>query len=148
MTTENKRDLAADLAICEAAASAFTLHQGVYAIPTGGTTVETEICRDDYEPLTVSDTEFILEAREGWPEAIRRAIAAEAEVEKLRRENVRLQAQIDYVKYTCGELAETYRIYAEEGADRGSSLERVYSGMSIAYEDAVDMFEPEVPANE
>ncbi|GAA0840664.1 hypothetical protein GCM10008915_36720 [Bifidobacterium pullorum subsp. gallinarum] len=95
MTTENKRDLAADLAVCEAAAPAFILHQGVYVVPTGGTTIETEICRDDYEPLTVSDSEFILEAREGWPEAVRRALAAEAEVERLRKDKLRLHAIYD-----------------------------------------------------
>lgn len=103
MTTEYKRDLAADLAICEAAAPAFTLHQGVYSVPTGGTTIETEICRDDYEPLTVSDTEFILEAREGWPEAIRRAMAAEDQVGaliELLRETIGL-IQPNESEYKC-----------------------------------------------
>lgn len=95
MTTENKRDLAADLAICEAAAPAFILHQGVYAVPTGGTTIETEICRDDYEPLNGSDTEFILEAREGWPEAIRRAMVAEAEVADLKKSKRLIQMAYD-----------------------------------------------------
>lgn len=84
MTTENKRDLAADLAICEAAAPAFTLHSAVYTGQTGGIAVVTEICRDDYEPLTASDMEFILEAREGWPEAIYRAMAAEERWAQLR----------------------------------------------------------------
>lgn len=30
------------------------------------------------------DAQFVAEAREGWPEAIRRAIEAEAEIERLR----------------------------------------------------------------
>jgi hypothetical protein len=75
-----KRDLNADLAICEAAHPAFIFHTGVFAGQTGGIYAVTEVCRDDYEPLTESDCAFLAEAREGWPEAIRRAQAVEAEL--------------------------------------------------------------------
>lgn len=37
--------------------------------------------------LSKEDAEFIAEAREGWPEAIERAIKAEAEVERLIKIN-------------------------------------------------------------
>lgn len=58
MTTENKRDLATDLAICEAAA----IHR-YNLIPNG---------------------KFAAKAFDGWPEAIRRAIAAEEKWARLR----------------------------------------------------------------
>lgn len=38
----------------------------------------------DYSYFTVEDAQFIAAAREGWPEAINRAISAEAEVAKLK----------------------------------------------------------------
>ena len=66
----------------------------------------------------------------------------------LAAENARLQAQIDYVKYMCGELAESYRIYAAEADGSSPALGRFYSGMTTAYEDAAKMFEPEVNADD
>ena len=93
MTTETKRDLSADLALCEAATSGpwFTqenadtwqlfggLHGNLQLVkaPKHGTNYA------EYWP-DEEDAKFIAESREGWPEAIRRAIAAEAEVEQLR----------------------------------------------------------------
>ena len=41
-----------------------------------------------------NDKQFIAEAREGWPHAIRRAIAAEKRVAELEAENERLREQL------------------------------------------------------
>lgn len=98
MTTETKRDLHADLAICNAATpgpwSTSSLTEGyVIAGEDKFTTVATVIEYNDdgseYLRLGYHDYQdnrtFIAEAREGWPEAIRRALVAEAEVERLSR---------------------------------------------------------------
>ena len=80
MTTENNRDLAADLAICEAATEYVNMCVG-----------DNEVFTDYMEPdlpdghhlaefVRTKDAEFFVEAREGWPEAIRRALAAEEQV--------------------------------------------------------------------
>lgn len=63
-----KRDLHADLLLCESV-------RGVYYDEGGG-------YRVDYPDE--GPRHYFEESREGWPEAIRRAIAAEAEVERLR----------------------------------------------------------------
>ncbi|MEK3988060.1 hypothetical protein MHB77_32550 [Paenibacillus sp. FSL K6-3166] len=41
---------------------------------------------------------FVKEAREGWPEALRRAIAAEAEVESLRMQRDSLEATVQHYR--------------------------------------------------
>ncbi|MCR8843139.1 hypothetical protein NQ117_05555 [Paenibacillus sp. SC116] len=82
-TTEKKRDLHADLAICDAATSGpwniADTTDGFYVLDA-----------DDYVLAATLehavDATFIVEARQGWPEAIRRAIVAEAEVERLQCE--------------------------------------------------------------
>lgn len=105
MKTETKRNLHADLALCDAATpgpweSADTT-DGFYILDA-----------DDYVLAATleraSDATFILEAREGWPEAIRRAIAAEAEVERLRKENEYLREQRESLEGTL----QHYRGYA------------------------------------
>ena len=91
MTTASKnqaRDLEADLAICEAATPGPWLideaNKGVMSIgDQEGFEITTDILRDE-------DAVFIAEAREGWPYAIRRALEAEAEVDRLRAENAML----------------------------------------------------------
>lgn len=80
--TTNMRDLHADLAICEdASAGEWTIADttdGYYILDASdwvvGATIE-----------NVHDARFIAESRQGWPEAIRRAIAAEASLDKLVR---------------------------------------------------------------
>lgn len=76
MTTASKnqaRDLEADLAICE---------------------------RWDFgNPYT--DNQFIREALEGWPYAIRRALAAETEIDRLRDEIRMLQEQLEQRRRGC-----------------------------------------------
>ncbi|WOZ39805.1 hypothetical protein [Paenibacillus polymyxa] len=83
------RDLNADLALCEAATPG---PWRVYGGKFGETNVyhppydsHHKVVRDvDYDHE--ADAHFIAEAREGWPEAIRRAIAAEGEVATLQRD--------------------------------------------------------------
>lgn len=85
MTMETKRDLSADLALCNSIANAapgkwFVMHgKDVCAeFPPGSGELD-----DIANSYTVGIPEFIAESREGWPESIRRAIVAEAEVERL-----------------------------------------------------------------
>lgn len=85
MTTETKRDLHADLAICNAATGGWWKVGGgkfgetnVYTYP-GGHKVVSDI---DYDKQ--ADAAFIAEARTGWPHAIERAIRAEDKWEQLR----------------------------------------------------------------
>lgn len=81
--TETKRDLHADLAICNAAtAGPWKVGGGKF----GETNVyagDTRVVRDiDYDKE--ADATFIAEARTAWHHAIERAISAEAEVERLK----------------------------------------------------------------
>lgn len=93
MSGETKvRDLRADLAICEAATPGPWAVCGRYVV------------RDKYElgnyrqavfkaehiPKIEADMRFAVEAREGWPYAIRRALELEEEVRRLRTENAQL----------------------------------------------------------
>ena len=92
-----KRDLTADLAICEAATEGpwhtnsrteGYVIAGDEKCTTIATVIEynddgTEYLRFGYHECQ-DNRVFIAEARQGWPEAIRRAIAAEAENERLR----------------------------------------------------------------
>lgn len=75
-----KRDLHADLALCEATPEWITegsiLAEYDRLTEMGCDLVATFVRN--------SDAEFAERAREGWPEALRRAIAAESEVEQLR----------------------------------------------------------------
>lgn len=77
-TLETKRDLHADLAICDAATAGEWKFNGNEVVVTSNPLVGIAGAMGE------EDCEFIAEARQGWPEAIRRAIAAEAEVERLR----------------------------------------------------------------
>jgi hypothetical protein len=90
-TSKNQaRDLEADLAICEAATP------GPYTIEPcrcGHSACKfVFICKITYSDgrLLPEDARFIAEAREGWPYAIRRALEAEAEIDRLRAENAML----------------------------------------------------------
>ena len=78
---EQRRDLAEDLAICEAATP------GPWKV--ADTTEWTYVLDEDDDIVGACeravDADFTAEAREGWPAAIRRAQAAEAEVERLER---------------------------------------------------------------
>lgn len=87
MTTETKRDLAADLALCEAATP------GPWFVGGGPANEIRQPNGSRRRRITtppdadgIKDASFIAQAREGWPHVIRRAIEAEAEVAKLRAE--------------------------------------------------------------
>lgn len=88
------RDLEADLAVCEAATP------GPYNIRPCGCghpacdQVFISITKADGR-LTPEDARFIAEAHEGWPYAIRRALEAEAEIDRLRDEIRMLQEQLE-----------------------------------------------------
>ncbi|MCT2195194.1 hypothetical protein M3G15_08575 [Paenibacillus sp. p3-SID1389] len=91
MTTKAKRDLAADLALCEAATpgpwrSKTNRHPELGGSPwgwyeAGGRQIGT--WSGSRNRNYSEDNRFIEVAREGWPHAIRRAIAAETEVIRL-----------------------------------------------------------------
>ena len=78
--TINTRDLHADLAICDAASpgewSTADTTDGYYILDESDWVLAGTV-------ESVEDARFIAESRQGWPEAIRRAIDAEAEVERL-----------------------------------------------------------------
>lgn len=91
---EETRDLEADLAICEAATPGPWEN---YVDAVGQRASDTKriwVCQlyDGLEPHIndfdnqEANARFISEARQGWPYAIRRALAAEAEVDRLRAE--------------------------------------------------------------
>lgn len=88
MTTKTKRDLNADLAICNAATAGPWFREESYdlAVRSGpeGTQVIYAVGDDmSYLGIDDADATFIAEARTAWPHAIERAISAEAEVERL-----------------------------------------------------------------
>ena len=82
---EPKRDLNEDLAICNAATQGpWVYSEGLYVVKNvTGDSFEWDA---DFvaEAGAEEDAAFIAAAREGWPHAIRRAQAAEAEVDRLR----------------------------------------------------------------
>ena len=97
------RDLKADLAICEKATAG---KWRVEISPSWGEYDNVEVfCDDDLVAdmyfVNVADQEerinnaaFIVAAREGWPAAIDRAIAAEAEVSKLKEATVDMRDKV------------------------------------------------------
>ncbi|MEC0369997.1 hypothetical protein [Paenibacillus chibensis] len=80
MTTETKRDLAADLARCEVATEG-SWYAGLTEVfvSDGVRTGKTIATANE-----ISNAVFIAEAREGWPHAIRRAMIAEEKWTRLR----------------------------------------------------------------
>jgi len=92
--TEQKRDLAADLEICEKA----------MRLPMTG--------------VTPDDWNFFAVAREGWPHAIRRAMAAEAENERLKEQLAAAHAKLNDLGCVTPEeearLEKLLTLYAEE----------------------------------
>jgi len=80
------RDLKNDLEVCNAATKNWELDEFIEPAYFGDTLIAVEHLYDGYE----KDAAFIINAREGWHEAINRAIAAEAEVERLKLEVAKL----------------------------------------------------------
>lgn len=98
------RDLEADLAICEAATPGPWRWKEGYGLERMKLVGEFEIMNfgvgGTYDQVAgmepdEDDAQFIAEAREGWPYAIRRAMAAEAEVDRLRNELNILHEQLE-----------------------------------------------------
>jgi hypothetical protein len=85
MTTETKRDLTADLSICDAAC------RGPWVVDENVASQIRQPNVSNRRRITLppdangfADATFIAAARTGWPEAIRRALAAEAENARMR----------------------------------------------------------------
>lgn len=101
-TISPARDLEVDLAICEAATPGpweAQISQSGSEVVTGDDS-STWVCQLWYKDEDImqnhkSNARFIAEAREGWPYAIRRALAAEAEIDRLRDEIRMLQEQME-----------------------------------------------------
>lgn len=117
--TEIKRDLIADLAICDAATGGkWEWHDGKrHDLGSIVSDTEGSVCffgnNTTYYPLegeepTEEDITFMTEAREGWAHAIRRAIAAEAENERLNGKIAVLRVAYDNLEIENDELAESY----------------------------------------
>ncbi|RCX22890.1 hypothetical protein DFP94_101479 [Fontibacillus phaseoli] len=100
MTTEITRDLAEDLAICEAAISG-----PWHLMPSVHSEYQYEVCRSDFldtivaSAITEDDARFIAEAREGWPHAIRRAVEAESALSAEEDRRCRFEAMADEWAY-------------------------------------------------
>jgi len=84
------RDLRKDLEICEKATKKFKLEDGSEPRYFGFTMI---VLTDTYDNWK-EDVKFVEESREGWPESINRAIAAEAEVERLNNIMSRVQLKL------------------------------------------------------
>jgi hypothetical protein len=86
--SSDARDLEADLKLCEAATP------GPWKVePKSNIGLLTDyVGRVIGFMETSEDREFSVAAREGWPYAIRRALAAEAELDRLRQEIARLKS--------------------------------------------------------
>ncbi|WP_438435439.1 hypothetical protein [Gorillibacterium sp. sgz500922] len=103
------RDLDTDLAICEAATPGPWLEGATDAIRVS----EGWVCQfyegDDLNGTArhflnyESNLAFVLAAREGWPEAIRRAQAAEDEVDRLEAKLDRLQDELRMLQDTINQ---------------------------------------------
>lgn len=91
-TQEQVRDLEADLSICEYAAPA-----PIRTTPCKCGQCDKLILSIAYSEgrLDPEDARFIVEARVGWPHAIRRAIIAEEQVDKLQEEIRQLHDSLD-----------------------------------------------------
>ncbi len=95
------RDLKKDLEICEAATpgpwkwitKGNTVQSRAVTTDTGKCGIQKTICASI--STKSNDAQFIASAREGWPEAIQRAIAAEEENVKLAAEVTALQKVIE-----------------------------------------------------
>jgi hypothetical protein len=114
---EQVRDLEADLAICEAAApdikvileSRIPLYYNGHKLTDKDRQRIVEmlgVIFSEYSKIKgdrecIGPANFITEAREGWPYAIRRALDAEAEVDKLRNELNILQERFEYYSGRC-----------------------------------------------
>ena len=105
-----KRDLLADLEICQEA------EIGPWSISDNGFMVCSNLGLAVAECESKEDALFISESREGWPEALNRAIAAEAEVEKLKSTVVILESLNKGLDIDCNELTTEVERLQEDNA--------------------------------
>ena len=133
MTMESKRDLHVDLAICYAATEGpwhtnsrteGYVIAGDEKCTTIATVIEynddgTEYLRFGYHECQ-DNRVFIAESRQGWPEAIRRALAAEVEVERLRTVLERIQGATMSQYASLEGLAQNMKRVAREALDECS----------------------------
>ncbi|MGG4453163.1 hypothetical protein [Brevibacillus porteri] len=112
----NKRDLHADLAACDAATTGPWLYDNGDIVSVSLEYESVEI----YNPYNgAKDARFVAEARTGWPHAIERAIAAEAEVERLRNTLIAIRTRCagDAPYTTTGAISTiAYRALYPKGA--------------------------------
>lgn len=93
---EQVRDLDADLAICEAAGRGPWLVDHGVASQVRQPNVSNRrriVCPPDADGI--NDSRFIAAAREGWSSAIRRAMEAEAKIDRLENELRMLQGDLN-----------------------------------------------------
>lgn len=122
MTTETKRDLHADLAVCDAATPGLweaDLNSDdsaqILSTSAPGWVCQTWYKNEEVMPNSANNARFIAEARQGWPEAIRRAIAAEAENERLRKALVSTARRLHFIEtWRYDERLEVYHYTREE----------------------------------
>jgi len=101
LAKEEKRDLAADLAICEAATPGPWIRRAEfdraiakeYTLDDVVSAEGDDMCHVVIEP---SNERFIIEAREGWPHAIQRAMAAEAEADRVNHRNFEILRGLNF----------------------------------------------------
>ncbi|MDQ0168705.1 hypothetical protein [Paenibacillus tundrae] len=140
MTTETKRDLQADLALCNAASPGPWFVSGNDERPVTSNNYDIFYARGSelaYVGIACEDEEFIAESREGWPESIRRAIAAE---EKLTQLVTALESKIS--------MLDT-RIDRRNGPcyfDESETVSRMHAEAYV-YERVLAMIEREVSAD-
>lgn len=103
------RDLKADLELCEAATKD-DWEEIVDIIKTSFEECEYEHCYLKYKPI---HGRFVATAREAWPEAIRRAIAAEERVKELEQQIRDLERDVAVVLRRRGYIVEQSRGEAE-----------------------------------
>ncbi|MGF7045753.1 hypothetical protein J2T13_000213 [Paenibacillus sp. DS2015] len=102
---EIKRDLIADLAICDAATEGpWRREHGCECEVFSGTDMYPSVITvsgDDmsYVVISAENERFILESREGWPHAIRRAVAAEERCDSLIEHVVDVDEAFNDYKY-------------------------------------------------
>lgn len=150
MTTEIKRDLAADLAVCEAATPGPWRYSsrddddcGRFIDPNGDSVMDFGHSPDIDDqtasggfPPSGDDSVFIEEAREGWPHAIRRAIAAETKLDAEERRRRTVEADADELAYDNERLREAL-INLLSALDRGDLISaRMSSGVDYVIESA------------
>jgi hypothetical protein len=119
--TENRRDLAADLAICNTATEGPWRYSYERDLITSG---GFGVC----ERLLCYDTgKFISEARTGWPHAIERAMAAERELPAARALLISMRSRAEEAEADVHRLrtAMTEAIERARWGDAGNALAAV-----------------------